>query len=185
MSEIPLKDSFVHQGAALVHVQIFHYHCGIADCESPVSSASAAITAYLICMSNESERPPTTTTAATLTYSYQSISGTASELSDTHPQSLCLHALCLIIMWQCLMNELSMQRLKPQSLMWSSAAAETGGRFHRPSSCVERADEKRKTRDAVLEAPCTLTGFCKPICCCCFWRWSEDFFFFLFSQKKK
>lgn len=58
MSEIPLKDSFVHQGAALVHVQIFHYHCGIADCESPVSSASAAITAYLICMSNESERPP-------------------------------------------------------------------------------------------------------------------------------
>lgn len=80
MSEIPLKDSFVHQAAAQVHVQIFHYHCGIADCESPVSSASAAITAYLICMSNESEHPPPThPTTTTLAYIYQSISGTASE----------------------------------------------------------------------------------------------------------
>lgn len=77
MSGIPLKGSFVHPAAALVHVQKLHFHCGIADCESLVSSASAVITAYLVCMSNESEQPPPPPPPHA--HINQSITGTASE----------------------------------------------------------------------------------------------------------
>lgn len=100
---------------------------------------------------------------------YQSITVTAIEQSDTHLQSLCLHVRRLIIMQQCLMNTLYIQRLKQETLIKFNGDKKIIRMIWLPL-CSEQPAENGQTRDTVCEAAYSLPAFCEPICCC----FSED-----------
>lgn len=109
---------------------------------------------------------------------YQSITVTATEQSDTHLQSLCLHIRHLIIIRQCLMNTTLHTAIKVRvfnKIQWRQKIIQM---IWSPL-CSEHPDENGQTRNTVHEAAYRLPVFCKAIC------FSEDEMRPLEKKKKK
>lgn len=103
---------------------------------------------------------------------YQSITVTAIEQSDTYLWSLCLHVRHLIIMQQCLMNTLCIQRLKQESLTKFSGDKKNNRNdliaFMFRTTRWERTDMRYRMWGCLQPA-----SFLRTNLLLLFWRWNE------------